>query len=171
MEASKRIYHSVSEMMKEMDEEWKNTPFFHKVALRVYWNFEDFIKWFKPSRIGFNLFCLYQRIRYGFCDKDLWNLDYTIARFVYPRLKRFIEKGIRGCPSTVYDESRSEEENFKAWKEILNKMLLAFDMILNEDKYVNYKNSQSIKKDMNNYWNQINEGMILFAQHFSGLWD
>ena len=32
-----------------------------------------------------------QRIERGFDDSELWNLDYTIASFVLPRLKRLKE--------------------------------------------------------------------------------
>lgn len=65
-----------------------------------------------------------QRIERGFDDTELWNLDYTMMKFMYPRIKAFRENTC-GWPGSL----ESEEE----WFEILDKILGAFDIFLNQE--------------------------------------
>lgn len=69
-----------------------------------------------------------QRVERGFDDTECWNLDNTIAQFVLPRLKHFKEN-TNGYPGT------DEIPTFEKWNEVLDKMIYAFDHIVNEDKY------------------------------------
>lgn len=69
-----------------------------------------------------------QRVERGFDDTECWNLDSTVARFILPRLIVFKENTI-GYPGT------DEVPTFEAWTEILDKMIFAFEHIVNEDKY------------------------------------
>jgi len=90
-----------------------------------------------------------QRLTRGWDDRELWNLDVTMAEFIYPRLKRLKEIQ-HGYPADL-----NEEE----WSEILDKMILAFKLIKEEDYY--------IKKDPG----EITEGLNLFVEYYSNLWD
>lgn len=54
--------------------------------------------------------------------KDFINLDETIARFILPRLKFFRKK------TCSYPRGLTFEE----WKDILNKMILSFELILDK---------------------------------------
>lgn len=94
-----------------------------------------------------------QRLERGFDDSELWNLDRTIAKFIYPRLKAFADKTI-GTPPSL-----SKEE----WQSILQKMLDAFDIIVDDDKYFAY--APSNEED-----NIIAIGLDLFAKWFCHLW-
>ena len=69
-----------------------------------------------------------QRIERGFDDTECWNLDDTMAMFILPRLKLFAEH-TNGYPGT------DDVPTFEKWQEILNKMIYAFDHIVNEDQY------------------------------------
>lgn len=69
-----------------------------------------------------------QRIERGFDDTECWNLDSTVAKFILPRLIVFKEN-CNGYPGT------DDVPNFETWIEILDKMIFAFDHIVNEDKY------------------------------------
>ena len=69
-----------------------------------------------------------QRIERGFDDTECWELYNTIASFVLPRLKRFSES-THGYPAT------KDIPTFKKWKEIINKMIYAFDHIVHEEEY------------------------------------
>ena len=53
--------------------------------------------------------------------KDIINLDNTIARFILPRLKFYKKKT---CSSPL-------DFTLKEWKDILDKMILSFELILN----------------------------------------
>lgn len=58
--------------------------------------------------------------------KECWCLDYTIAEFVLPRLKKF-KKDNNGYPGILSGEDE--------WDEILDKMILAFDYIIHDDDW------------------------------------
>ena len=55
--------------------------------------------------------------------KECWNLDTTIAEFVFPRLKQF-KKDYDVCPGTL--------ESMEEWDDILDKMILAFEYIVHK---------------------------------------
>lgn len=93
-----------------------------------------------------------QREERGWDDTELWNLDHTIASFVCPRLKRFIELG----PITYPANFQSYEE----WIEVLKKMLYSFERTLDE----NYK---TFSED----YNKVQEGLELFGRYFQSIWD
>ena len=93
-----------------------------------------------------------QRKKYGkqrIKPRDLWNLDYTIAKFIYPRLKAFKEI-INTHPSDM---------SFEEWKNTLDKMILAFELLC-LDKWCDDEEQ-----------NKINEGLKLFAEYYQHLWD
>ena len=93
--------------------------------------------------------------------RDTWSLDYTIAKFVSPRLKLYKKLTI-GYPCEFSDISQ--------WYDILDKMIESFDLILNDDGSIDineYDNWKEIAKEKNN---KIQEGLDLFAKYFRGLW-
>jgi hypothetical protein len=75
-----------------------------------------------------------------FEDEELWDLDFTIADFILPRLIRF-----------------KELNNSEGVEEVLDKMILAFELIVNDDI-----------KDENE--KIIDEGLKLFSKNFRKLW-
>lgn len=90
-----------------------------------------------------------QRLDYGFDDTELWNLDNTLAKFIYPRLVRF--RYITGNrPSSL-----SEEE----WDTILSKMIYSFGTLQGERVYFNEEEKE-----------KINEGLELFSKYYFDLW-
>lgn len=93
-----------------------------------------------------------QRIERGFDDSELWSLDYTIARFVYPRLKAFSEDIYTTPPGLSVEE----------WKEKLDKMARAFELTINDD----WETSEEYEKQDN----EIKEGLNLFCEYFQALW-
>lgn len=92
-----------------------------------------------------------QRLQRGFDDSETWNLDATISRFIYPRLKAFVEdvKVIK-CypPEMTYDD----------WITILEKMLKGFE-ILSQD---NERTEDECKI--------IETALDLFREYFHNLW-
>lgn len=87
--------------------------------------------------------------------KEIWNLDITIARFILPRLKEF-KKNTNSHPSIL---------TFSKWQEILDKMILSFNLISNETMFdiMTEKESEVIEKT-------IQEGLDLFRQYYFSLW-
>lgn len=109
---------------------------------------------------------------------DLWNLDITIANFVVPRLKEFKEK-TDGYPG------RDDMDTPEKWDEALDKMILAFEYVVNWDEWwidnPNYdyfntspKEKERIRKAMCKERERrqaaIDEGLQLFAKYFQSLW-
>lgn len=95
---------------------------------------------------------LEQRATKGFDDTETWSLYSTIARFVLPRLERFMEIGI------AYPMGMSEEE----WDNKLVIMINGFRLVVNQD-------------DMDDEYSEeqqqtIKDGMELFSKHFFDLW-
>ena len=88
-----------------------------------------------------------------FDDSEMWSLDYTLACFILPRLKRLREVK-HGYPS--------ELNSFEEWTAILDKMILGFELIVNDDTYPNKAMSYQAK---------VNESLKLFAEYFQNLWD
>lgn len=92
----------------------------------------------------------WQRRRKGWDDSETWSLDYTISRFIVPRLKRFGE--IRnGYPVRLSEEG---------WDEILNKMIRAHE--------INIKDGEGVVEQEE--WGEYEEGMKLFCDYYRDLW-
>jgi hypothetical protein len=92
-----------------------------------------------------------QRLERGFDISETWNLDGTIAKFIYPRLKVFIEDVKRvGCfpASMTFDE----------WLKILDDMLKGFELLVSDE----IKNEDEDKI--------IEHSLDLFRKHFLSLW-
>ena len=93
-----------------------------------------------------------QRTERGFDDTELWNLDTTIAKFILPRLVAFRD----------YTHSTPASLTQNEWTEKLAKMVYAFEFLSSEDKYTTFDNDQ---------WEVVGEGLKLFGENFSSLWN
>ena len=82
----------------------------------------------------------------GFDRSETWGLDYTIARFVLPRLKYFSEN-LHGYPGNLTE---------KKWNKILKKMIYAFENMLDDE---------ILDKD----YKRIQKGFNLFGKYFQSL--
>lgn len=126
--------------------------------------------------------------------KELWNLNYTVAKFVLPRLIKFKENSL-GFPG--YDEADTMDK----WQDILQKMITAFEYIVTNDNWwvddprydysdgihieidkdkktlfhfriddwtKEIKNNRDTEQDRRN--EAIKEGLKLFSKYFRHLW-
>ncbi len=94
-----------------------------------------------------------QRKKRGFDDRELWNLDHTIAKFTLPRLKRFKEV-CGGYPADLTPEQ---------WPKILDDMIYAMQTIADEWEV---ESATLSKID----YDRVNKGLNLFAKYFRHLW-
>lgn len=115
--------------------------------------------------------------------KDFINLDETLAKFILPRLK-FFKKKTYTSPQYL---------SLEEWKDILDKMILSFKLIVDtsepdfeEPKYhiekINNNLSKLVEDPIPGFnteaymkWHKdkqqaIKEGLKLFAEHFQDLW-
>lgn len=105
-----------------------------------------------------------QRLSRGFDNSELWSLDCTIAEFIAPRIREFA-KSPGGIPGKVdfmtKDQNLSNEEKEKYWKEVLEKIAWSFE---------NYRLDPPME-DYNEWMDKVNEGLALFVEYFSSLWN
>lgn len=98
------------------------------------------MKFFKFKR---SLKFWWQRRTRGWDDSETWNLDVTFAKYIYPRLKRYLE---------VTDL----EKNADVWEEIM----WTFQLLAEGDPY-----HLSVKDE-----ERLQLGLNLFALEYRGLW-
>lgn len=102
------------------------------------------------------------RIKWGCSDKDIWSLDYSLAKWMVPRLKAYISK-IHGFPTEPAFMNLGDEAGLAKWKEIVGKMLFAFEYIIKA-------NDECLDVEA---WDneQVIEGLDLFREYYFDLWD
>ena len=109
----------------------------------------------------------------GFSDSDLWSFDITLAEYILPRLIRFrlMTHGYPGSLSEYemkpdgtpdYATPIKGDPGFHKWMTILERMIIAFKIIVDGQDYFAIK-----KKDQT----KIDEGLDLFRKYYFNLWD
>ena len=77
-----------------------------------------------------------QRFQHGFDDTETWHMDRTMALFIIPRLKRFLEVN-NGIPNGETEDSYNEKIRF---------IISAFENYYVSDKYFNSVDIEERKK-------------------------
>lgn len=101
-----------------------------------------------PSKQDIEFF--FQRCWRGWDDSETFSLDFSLAKIILPRLKRFhqIKCG--------YPASMTKEE----WNIILDKMIAMFEFSASEARYI------ADKKEFDKH----QEGLELFTKYYWHLW-
>jgi len=97
---------------------------------------------------------VYQRITRGWDDRELWDLDMTIARFILSRIKRFREIA-KSYPGDI------DEMTGKRWDTILGD--IAYSM-----EFYSSSISERMEKEFNK--NRVQRGLNNLARYFGYLW-
>lgn len=136
------------------------------MSKKKYW--ESFEKRAKAWDITRQIKWFWQRRTRGFDDRDLWNLDNTIIKFIYPRLEVFrtwqSEHGM-SYPSNL---------DPAAWLDVLNEMVKAFKLLSDTEREFTPKSGEKIEELLkrNETENeQVRVGLELFAKYLRDLWD
>ena len=98
----------------------------------------------------------FQRLFKGYDDSQTFSLYMDITEWILPRLIRFQEL------KNGYPMDYSEEE----WDEIVDKMILAFELIIEED--MDFDPYDKTRYELRN--KKIDEGLVLFAKCYKHLW-
>jgi len=93
-----------------------------------------------------------RRFEYGFDDTETWHMDRTIALFIIPRLKRFMEVN-NGIANGETEESYYEKLRF---------IIQAFENYYVSDKYFNSIDIEERKK--------LTDDVRLAVEYLSKLW-
>jgi len=171
-----------------LQEERKKRPltFFQKnrkQLLHLYWNIpyglRNYLEDFFTGR-RFRWFI--QRRKWGgFDERELWDLDFPIIRFIYPRLKKFAEMKKHAWPGEGNGHPTPED-----WQKALDKMVEAFHYLILDGEDIDaegvFESDFGIKIKNEEKWNKyteeldrrskiIEEGFGLFSTNFFNLWD
>lgn len=104
----------------------------------------------------------YEEDEDGIVDAETWNLNTTLAMIIYSYLCYFRDHCLHAYPCGL---------TFEKWKEYLNKMIKAFELMIVEDDTWNLPISTEEKKQISKNRNkQINFGLRLFTKYFNDLW-
>ena len=154
---------------KFMDELLDNIPY----GWRIYHKTHHIKSW---------IVSIYQKLRYGVSNKECWNLDQTITKFILPRLKHFKKVNVHSHPANLTEEK---------WDAILDEIIWTFEYLDNPEKFNPFPYSCAIltssrvsgktekqKQDWKNYVNKSlgleerkKKGLQLFAEYYENLWD
>lgn len=110
--------------------------------------------------------------KYGFRYEECWNLDHTLAVYILPRLAYLRDNSISypGNLATYNEFGELIAEGYEVWQNCLNKMILAFEHIIDED--LGNEPSFINNKEVWEKWNkEKEEGFKLFGRYFQALWD
>ena len=100
----------------------------------------------------------WQRIRYGYCEYDLWSIDRWFLD-IMPRMLEEHKATRHGSPVVNEADTGSDEALTKAWDEILDRMIFLF-------------REASEETCTNKYREQCkDEALALFSKWFYCLWD
>ena len=112
-------------------------------------------------------------------DFDVWSLDYTLACIIHPALIRLKETK-HGYPELwedgmvthhnydrqlhfdFIDEEVETKYLIDKWNVIMDKMIYSFEQIV-KDKLFDITDQKQL--------DEIQEGIDLFAEHYTSLWD
>lgn len=138
-------------------------------------DFYHFILWGFPRRVGDVIRETkwgFQRMFRGYDDTAYWGLDGYITDIALPVLK-WMRKESSGYPVIKGFEEKTSEEQQVEWNRILDKMILAFQELHDEDYMEgnwDFKENPSAEK-WDEHFKVVKEGLELFATHYRGLWD
>lgn len=129
---------------------------------------------YKIDRLWYNLRARYQRSKRGYSYGDVWNMFDWFMTTVKPMLIHLRDHGI-GVPLDLYLDSEDNER--KAWEDILTEMIECLDNMNEEQIYDKY-DLWGKHKTKNNY-EYVNDLMNtnkdrffeLFSKYFYDLWD
>lgn len=114
---------------------------------------------------------LWQRVTRGYDDRDIYDLDDSLIRLIYPRLKHFVTW------QTEHGMSCAQDLDPAAWLEVLRKMERAFDIL--HERSINPEKDPPDPEDkvcwdkwvltIQNEDNEIKEGLTLFGKYLQEL--
>lgn len=128
---------------------------------------------FQSKKLLKNLKYCIQRIRLGYCDADLWDIDEWFLSVIVPMLRQFNNTRTGGCPGELIknfvpeaddetDRDKLYEIGEQKWNEALNQLANDFETLKRlQDEIGDSKQQETIK----------NECFKRFSEYFFYLWD
>lgn len=117
---------------------------------------------------------------HGFSFTDAWGLDHVIACFIAPRLA-YLRDNHTGYPGSFYTEAKKianitkipdvDELADAMWIEILDEMIEAFCLIIDEEEPILNLSYSEYDKERRKRELLIKKGLAAFATYYQSLWD
>lgn len=87
------------------------------------------LRWFK---------WMWQRVFRGFSDRQLWSLDYTVAKYTLPKLKHYRNNCLKhGVPGVLCAEENDIDIDYEVareeWKRIIDTMIYSLEHVIDDD--------------------------------------
>lgn len=106
------------------------------------WDYKDVFRWYRfDKRISLffrKIKWAYQRAKYGWCDRDLWNLDWTLGNYIASSVNELANR-THGYPCGLSP---------REWDRILRTIAREFYLGVNEDSWTNpYESDISYEKN------------------------
>ena len=130
--------------------------------------------WYKNTRefIKDVRYCLSENYQ---INRDWWNLDSQISKFILPRL-RLLKTKKNGYPMGLDKYNRNEklDDGSKTWDLILDDMIFAFEWSYRNEKFFNGyppDPSSPIKDWYDSIKERRDRGFAYFSEYYGNLWD
>lgn len=94
---------------------------------------------------------------------DMWELDITLAKIIYPCLVKFKEN-LDGHPGDL---------TFEQWEEVLDKIAWSMNEIIKDDYLIQYciQEGEYEWDKIDEHENKMQEGCELLGRYFRNLWE
>lgn len=151
------------------------------------WDYKEPCAWYRLDQKVASFFrkikWMFQRAKYGWCDRDLWSLDYSLGNYIASSVEELANR-THGYPLGTTESQ---------WDEILRAIALSFYLGTNEDAWTNiyeskltYEPYSQLDEEGKAIWDKWfqeereidaameirrQEGFQLLKQWFPNLWD
>lgn len=128
------------------------------------WNIDYYWKEIKSPFLEIKWFI--QRGKRGYSDKDLWSLDYYLCEWMPEAIRSY--KNSLSWPGSHVDGTQM---TYKQYQKILEKMAVGFESAKAISNMEYFKGNKICKRTYNQLNKKEKEGLILFSDYFTSLWD
>lgn len=108
------------------------------------WKLKDYHRWYRiDKRIVFffkKIRWAHQRAKYGYCDRDVWSLDYSLGNYIAATTAHLAET-FHGYPPNLTP---------KEWEDTLNFISHSFYLGVHEEMWDNPYEEEVLKIPLNN---------------------
>ncbi len=169
---SKDLQHFWEDVEKER-EKWAARPWFIKIKDKL----EKFFTCDIPD-FGREIKYAFQKIKKGYCDRDLWDIDYWFLEQIPKMLKQFNKNRYGHQPYLGYKvvnndiikttEEISDEDEKKVINWLIVNMEKLYDMLENDYKYIDTMGHEKFEEKRMKLHNKV---FKVFTDIFYSLWD
>lgn len=108
------------------------------------WKLKDYHRWYRIDKKIIFFFkkirWAYQRAKYGYCDRDIWSLDYSLANYITATTTH-LAKTFQGYPPNLTP---------KEWEDTLTFISHSFYLGIHEEEWDNPYEEEALKIPLNN---------------------